>query len=101
MPYRPDVPQLPPLLRLPRDEIVIEPYTATHLSVAIYTRLGSLYRQKVALLDLPNDLIGIEDLECAGVLHVYVAAVEKLIDGAAAMPGDLTLGVAELCDVRP
>lgn len=79
MPYRPDVPQLAPLIRLPRDEIRIEPYSATHLAVAIYTRLGALYWQKVRLLDLPNDLLGIEDLERAGVLLVYVAAVEQTV----------------------
>lgn len=80
MPYRPDIPQLPPLIRLPRDEVQIREHSPTHLSVALYTRMGSLYRQKVALSDLPNDLIGIEDLERAGVLHVYVAVVEKLPD---------------------
>jgi hypothetical protein len=72
-------PQLAPLIRLPRDEVRIEPLSDTHLAVALYTRGGSLYWQKQALHDLPNDLIGIEDLERHGVLEIYVSAVEKLI----------------------
>ena len=79
MAFQPGIPQLPPLIRLPRDEVRIEPFNATHLAVALYARLGSIYFQKVPLLDLPNDLIGIEDLERAGVLHIYVAAVQQLI----------------------
>lgn len=80
-PLQCDALQLPPLIRLPRDEIRVKPYSDTHLCAAFYTRCGSLYWQKVRLLDLPNDFLGIKDLELHGVLHIYVAAVEKLIDG--------------------
>lgn len=77
---------LDPLIRLPRDEIRVEAFSDTHLAVALYTRAGSLYWQKLALSDLPNDLIGIEDLERFGVLPIYVAAVEKLVGGRSVMP---------------
>lgn len=101
MTYRADLPQLPPLIRLPRDEVQIRPYSATHLAVGMYTRGGALYLQKVPLVDLPNDLIGIEDLERAGVLQIYVAAVEQLVNGCAAMTGDLAAEGTELGNVRP
>jgi hypothetical protein len=80
--------QLSPLVRLPRDQIQIEEHTGTHLAAAVYTRDGSLYWQKVALFDLPNDLIGVEDLERHGVLLIYVAAVEKLVGGRPVVPLD-------------
>lgn len=70
MSRRHDIPQLPPLIRLPRDQVQIRPYSATHIAVGQYTRGEALYLQKVPLLDLPNDFIGVEDLERAGVLHV-------------------------------
>lgn len=98
--YRDDIPQLPPLIRLPRDEVVIRPCSDSHLAVGLYSRGGALYLQKVSLFDFPNDFIGIEDLERAGVLHVYVAAVQKLINGSAAVTGDVALAVPEVGDAR-
>lgn len=87
MPYRANVPQLAPLLRLPRDEIRIERHDDQQIAVALYTREGAVYWQKMPLTDLPNDLIGIEDLERHGVLLIYVAAVEKLVGGCPGVLG--------------
>lgn len=82
--------QLSPLVRLPRDQMKIETHTETHFAAATYTRDGSLYWQKVPLLDLPNDLIGIEDLERHGVLKIYVATVEKLVGTSTVEPLNLS-----------
>lgn len=71
-------PDLLPLVRLSRDEIRVEPYSDTHLCVALYSRGGAAYWQKLPLLDLPSDVLGIRDLKHFGVYHLYVAAVKKL-----------------------
>ncbi|WP_288935083.1 hypothetical protein [uncultured Sphingomonas sp.] len=81
-----DAPQLSPLIRVPADQVLVEAYSETHLACAFYTRDGTRYWQKVALADLPNDFLSIEDLERHGVLSIYVSAVEKLVAGGAVQP---------------
>ena len=80
---------LPPLTKLPPREwrlaVVSDP---DKVGISVYARVvdGRSVRhwQKWPILDFPNDFFGIEDLEDAGLLERYVAAIEQLQLGAAA-----------------
>jgi hypothetical protein len=71
---------LPPRLRvllnmyqLPKTEMTVERCIGeelrdTHVIVSAYVRDGTLHSSMVALSDLPNDLVSLEDLERAGII---------------------------------
>lgn len=52
---------------LPRGEVRIGRYDSSHVAAALHALDGVLYWTKWPLADLPNDLIGIEDLERLGI----------------------------------
>ncbi len=53
--------------RLPKSEITMRRMDSDTLIVGAHEHMGCRFFLKVALADLPNDLIGIEDLERFGV----------------------------------
>lgn len=92
---------LPPLVLLPREEWALRPLSDAQVGVGIFSRGGSLYLQKWSIHDFPNAFFSIPDLEDAGLLEVYMCAVEKLVYGAPAMRSDAAVEVAELGHIRP
>ncbi len=52
---------------LPKEQWKIEPLGKTHIAAGTHENFGHYYWTKIALDDLPNDLIGIEDLERFGI----------------------------------
>lgn len=74
--------QIVPLVKLPPSEWLLTAMSSPdHIGVSVYSRPidGRFVRvwQKWSILDFPNDLFGIEDLENAGLLGRYIAAVEQ------------------------
>ena len=63
--------------RLPKSEITIEQTDSDTLIVGAHEHMGYRFFQKVALVDLPNDLIGIDDLERFGIQRRDHATVLK------------------------
>lgn len=56
------------LVRLPRDEIRLEgPDCTGHVVAALHALDGVLYWTKWRLADLPNELVGVEDLKRFGI----------------------------------
>ena len=53
--------------RLPKSEITVEQMDPDTLIVGAHEHMGCRFFMKVALVDLPNDLIGIDDLERFGI----------------------------------
>ena len=49
--------------RLPKSEITLQQMDSDSLIVGAHEHMGCRFFMKVALVDLPNDLIGAEDLE--------------------------------------
>lgn len=92
---------LPPLVLLPRNQWTLRPLNDVQVGVGIFSRGGALYLQKWSVHDFPNAFFGIPDLEDAGLLEVYVRAVEQLVHGAPSMPGDAAIKAVELGHVRP
>jgi hypothetical protein len=77
---------LDPLTLLPKEEWLIHPLNERKFAVSIFARNGTHNWQKWSVFDFPNDFFGIEDLERAGLLGVYMAAISKLREGAPAEP---------------
>ena len=63
--------------RLPKSEITMEQMDPDTLIVGAHEHLGCRFFMKVALADLPNDLIGIDDLERFGIQRRDHATVLK------------------------
>ncbi len=69
---------------LPPSEWMVTPHDDKHFAVAILSRRGVAYWQRWRISDFPNSFFGVEDLERAGVLGIYVAAVDQLHGESAA-----------------
>lgn len=63
------------LVNLPRAEWRFERSDADHIAVAMHTNAGYLHWTKFALIDLPNDLIGSDDLERVLVNEIHGSTV--------------------------
>ncbi|ARR52130.1 hypothetical protein HY78_00975 [Rhizorhabdus wittichii DC-6] len=68
---------------LPPSEWRVAALDDRHFAVAILSRRGVAYWQRWRISDFPNSFFGIEDLERAGVLGIYVAAIEQFHGGPA------------------
>jgi hypothetical protein len=64
--------------RLPKSEITMRQIDSDTLIVGAHEHMGCRFFMKVALADLPNDLIGIDDLERFGIQRRDLATVLKL-----------------------
>ena len=63
---------------LPKSEWIIEPSRDEgYIIVGAHENYGCVYFTKIALSDLPNDLIGIHDLERLGIDLINCAAITK------------------------
>lgn len=60
---------------LPKSEWQIKRCGAGHAIVGMHLHGGGIYWTKFALVDLPNDFIGIEDLKRIVVDEINVSAV--------------------------
>lgn len=61
---------------LPREDWLIKRFGPDHVAAGIYEHPpGVMWWEKIALRDLPNDLVGREDLEGFGIDLVDVAAI--------------------------
>lgn len=71
--------QIIPLIKLPPSEWQIKAAGPDHFALSVYAKMweGKPVRhwQKWSILDFPNDLIGLEDLEAAGLIERYLAAI--------------------------
>lgn len=92
---------LPALVMLPRNQWTLLPLNEEQIGVGIFSRGGALYLQRWSIHDFPNEFFGIKDLENAGILEVYMRAVEKLIRGAPSVPRDAAIQSSELDHVCP
>lgn len=97
--------QIVPLVKLPPSEWRIKDVGPDHIGISVYARMldGVPVRhwQKWSILDFPNDLIGIEDLQRAGLIGRYIAAIEQAEIEAAAMKARFAPAVREGNDSRP
>lgn len=91
--------QIWPLIKMPPSEWKIRDGSAEYFWISVYYKNfdGQLVRhwQRWSIHDFPNDLFGIEDLENAGLLHRYVAAVQEQILGPAGLPADMAANISE------
>ena len=90
-----------PLVLLPREEWTLRPLNDAQIGVGIFSRGGSLYLQKWSIHDFPNTFFGVPDLEDAGLLEVYMRAIEKLVYGAPSMSADAAVQGAKNGHVCP
>lgn len=60
---------------LPRDQWRIERCGSSHVVVGMHTNCGAVFWTKMALSDLPNDLVGLDDLVGAVAEPIDVPAV--------------------------
>ncbi len=71
----------PPLVRLPPCDWIVKECCSEHFAVSVYGRVqnGNIARhwQRWSIRDFPNDLIGFIDLEAAGLMGRYIAAIGK------------------------
>ena len=63
------------LIPLPRGEWRWQPCGTDHVAIAMHTHHGYLHWTKVALADLPNDLVCLDDLERVVIDPVHGSAV--------------------------
>jgi len=61
------------MYRIPKNEMTItrcigKEIRDTHVIVSTFVKDGTIYYTMVALSDLPNDLVSLEDLERAGIV---------------------------------
>ena len=63
---------------LPKENWRIKMLNADHIAAGIFEHPpGCRWWKKIALADLPNDLIGIEDLKRFGIPHIDVTPVRE------------------------
>ena len=72
-----EIAHMKPKPRIPKDEWHIERCGADAIAAGIYEYMGALWWEKIPLADLPNDLIGAEDLKRLGIdLPQHAAIVQ-------------------------
>lgn len=55
--------------KLDKSEMVIRRLDERHVIVGAYELHGYIQKEKVALADLPNDLVSLDDLERLGIVR--------------------------------